>query len=100
MIADCDYLQSILQKHPKEIGEMVGALNENSKKGIIKAEKIRAKIGLTEKASARAGGGLLWLIIPLVVLGTGSGCGTLNSNKPFKQPTTPKPPPPPPSQPQ
>ncbi len=100
MIKDCDYLKSILLKHPTQIVASLKALKQNSKSGIKSAEKIRTKIGLTEKASAKAGGGLLWLIIPLIVLGTSSGCATLNSNKPFKRPTTPTPPNPPDAGPQ
>ncbi len=89
MIKDCDYLKSILEKYPDEITASLKALNDNSKAGIVRSEKIRKKIGLTESAAAKAGGGLLWLIIPIVIAATSSGCATLNSNK--KKSTLPTP---------
>ena len=91
---DCNLLKGIAEKHPDELRESLIALQTGGSSGIQKAEKIMKNIGFTEETFTKAGGGFFFLVIvAAVALGAG-GCATLNSNKPFKESTTPKPKPP------
>ena len=91
LAADCDLLKEIALKHADDVKECLTSLQKGGVEDVQHAEKIAGKIGLNEEHFVKGGGGLFFLVIvAAVALGAG-GCGTLNSNKPFKQPTTPKP---------
>lgn len=94
LAVDCDLIKEIAGKYPDELRECLIALQTGGSSGIQKADDIAKKIGLTEDNFAKSGGGFFFLVIvAAVALGAG-GCATVNSNKPFKAPTTPKPTPP------
>ena len=88
---DCDLIKDIVEKHPDELRECLIALQTGGSSGIQRAEEIAKKIGLTEDHFVQAGGGFFFVVIAVAVAVGAGGCATLNSNKPFKQSTTPKP---------
>ncbi len=93
LAVDCDLIKKIAGKYPDELRECLIALQTGGSSGIQKADDIAKKIGFTEDNFAKNGGGFFFLAVVAIAVLAG-GCATLNSNKPFKQPTTPKPTPP------
>jgi len=88
--ADCDLFKAIALKHPKELRQLIVAMQLGGLKNILKAQRIAEAIGLTEGNAVKAGAGFIWLLVPLVGAFIG-GCATVGSNKPLKQSTLPKP---------
>lgn len=91
LAVDCDLLKEIAVTHGDQLQACVRALQMGTPAGIQRAEEITKQIGLTEERFAKEGGGLFFLVVVAVAAVGASGCATLNSNKPFKQPTTPQP---------
>lgn len=91
LAVDCDLIKQIALEHGNDLRECLIALQTGESSEIQRADKIAKKIGLTEEYFTKAGGGFFFVIIAVgIALGAG-GCATLNSNKGFKQPTTPQP---------
>ena len=91
MAADCDLIKDVIARFPVEIQQCLVELQSGEAASIRKVDELLNKIGLTEKRFADNGGGLLWLLLPVVIGALGSGCTGANSNKPYKKPTSPKP---------
>lgn len=88
---DCDLIKEIAQKNSVDLKDLLTSLQSGAAEEIARAAKVARKIGLTEEQFAQRGGGFL-IVVVLVGIAVGAGgCATLNSNKPFKQPTTPRP---------
>ena len=64
MRKDCEILQEMIDKRPKELSAL---LQQVSQGNLAEAEKTAANLGLSEEAFVKAGGGLLWLAIPIAV---------------------------------
>ena len=80
MSADCDLLKEVIQKFPDELRDCLDALKSGNISGIKRVEEITKRIGLTEDAFSKCGGGIFWLAVPLVIAGL-SACGSSNKLK-------------------
>lgn len=85
IVADCDYVKSIAEQHPKELIALVEAY-VSSPNGFSKAAKIADKIGLTEDASIKAGGGVAWLAGLLILALLSKACVDAESGNPQGKP--------------
>ena len=88
---DCERLAKIIEDYPEAAGQLIYALQEGNIEGVEKAQKLAEDIGLTETAFVKDGGGLFFLLVVAGAALLAGGCATVNSNKPFKAPTTPQP---------
>ena len=75
IIRDCDLVAEAARKHPDRVRQLLGACRPDSSRAEMdEAYRIIEEIGLTEQAALRAGGGLLWLVVLVLVLGSCEHC--------------------------
>jgi hypothetical protein len=67
MQRDFEILAGILQKHPEEIGALLEASMQDN---VLEAFRIAQEIGLTEKEFESKGGGIIWQLVGVAVVGT------------------------------
>jgi hypothetical protein len=88
---DCERFARIVETYPDASGQLIRALLQGSPEDVDRAQQIAERVGLTEGAFLKDGGGLLFLVVVAGAALLAGGCATVNSNKPLKQSTTPKP---------
>lgn len=88
---DCELLAQAVTEHPDLPGQLVAELQKGDSDAIQRAAELTERAGLTDARFVKEGGGLFFLVVVAGAALLGGGCATLGSNKPFKQPTTPRP---------
>lgn len=85
IIKDCEFIKEIVLKHPGELKQLAEAYM-SSPAGFEKASSIADKIGLTEKAAVKAGGGVAGLVILLVIAILAKSCQDAKKGNPQGKP--------------
>lgn len=90
MRRDCELLKELIENHPDAVQKMLTLLQDGKPSDVEEAERLGEEIGLTESAFYEQGGGLAWLIVPIVVGLVSKGCGghLANGGKKKTTPTT------------
>jgi hypothetical protein len=85
IIKDCDFLKNIAVKHPEKLKKLVEAYTDFPL-GFEKADAIAKEIGLTEEAAIKAGGGVAWLAVVLIVVIMSRACTDAGNGNPQRKP--------------
>jgi hypothetical protein len=85
IIKDCEFIKEIALKHPGELKQLAEAYL-SSPTGFDKAAAIADKIGLTEKAAVKAGGGMAALVVLLIVAILAKSCQDAKNGNPQGKP--------------
>jgi hypothetical protein len=87
---DCDLIKEIALEHAAELRQLIKEMKNGTSEGVHRALEITERIGLTEGAAVKAGGGFFFLII-VIGLGLGAaGCGGALKEKASSAGTFPK----------
>ena len=87
LVRDCEILKEAAEKHPEKLREMIAAYAPNTPhERILEAFKTAEKLGLTEAAASKSGGGFLWLLLVVAVLVSSCGKNCAHTQASTKQP--------------
>src|SRR5688572_5160963 len=81
IIRDCEFVKQIATSHPRELKELLKALQSGTNAGVTKANEIAERIGFTEEEAIKAGGGLFFLVVVAAAALIGAGCSGANKQK-------------------
>jgi len=81
MAVDCDLLKRITQTYPDQLRQLVSEMQQGTAEAVERAVEIASKIGLTEDASIKAGGGVAILLVAAAAALGGWACGGANRHK-------------------
>ncbi len=85
IIRDCDFVKDIALRNPDQLKELVAAFT-GSPRGYEKADAIAEEIGLTEDAAVKAGGGVAWVAVVLIVVLVARACNDAGKGNPQRKP--------------
>jgi len=63
LIADCELVARAAHRHPDELRELVSLMQAGTDDGVQRALQITHRLGLTEEAATKAGGGLSLIVV-------------------------------------
>ena len=86
---DCELIARVVRRHPKKLRELAEVFQPATRKGrkeLLRAFRTLKELGLTESATARAGGGILFLLAVVALAGLASGCAHCSNRRPPQHP--------------